>query len=50
MACIREFRAIIAGLVAEMKARGLPPTGDSSIGAQLLRIVDPKTGACILFL
>ncbi|KAK9812852.1 hypothetical protein WJX72_004712 [[Myrmecia] bisecta] len=45
MKCVYEFRQIIAALVAEMKARGPPPDSDTSVGAQLLRLRDPKTGA-----
>ncbi|KAK9846641.1 hypothetical protein WJX81_008242 [Elliptochloris bilobata] len=41
---LAAFQALMAGLLAEVRARGEPAADDASIAAQLLRIRDPATG------
>ena len=41
---VESFRKAVADLLAELKARGPPADDDHSIGALLLKIVDPNTG------
>ena len=40
---LARFRAMMAGLLAEVRARGEPAPADATIAAHLLRIRDPAT-------
>ena len=44
---LAQFRALMAGLLAEVRARGEPAAADTTIAAHLLRIRDPATGAAL---
>ena len=44
---LARFRAMMAGLLAEVRARGEPAPADATIAAHLLRIRDPATGQAL---
>lgn len=41
---LREMQARMRALLGDIKARGAPQEGDTSIAAHLLRLRDPGTG------
>ncbi len=43
-AALRRYQLLIERLVAELRERGPPAPGDTTIAAHLLRITDPATG------
>ena len=43
--CADEFRLVCTDILSSLRARDPPSADDCSVGAQLLKIVDPNTGA-----
>lgn len=44
MACANQFKAACTTILQSMRTNGCPGPSDLSVGAQLLKVVDPETG------
>ncbi|BDA51402.1 probable cytochrome P450 4V2 [Coccomyxa sp. Obi] len=45
MACANQFKAACTTILQDMRTRGCHNPSDLSVGAQLLKVVDPQTGS-----
>ncbi len=44
MACAKQFKAACTTILQNMRTRSCHDPSDLSVGAQLLKVVDPETG------